>query len=100
VIYSRCSSYLNLTDLTKRVSLVYTNVRGPLSKVSVDGQEVSSIQIAAPADGSGGVVVSIFSYANQVNICISGDKARILHPAHLGTMIVMELEQLCELRDA
>jgi hypothetical protein len=85
-------------DFTRRISITSTNIRGPTKdKIYVDGQRVDSIVVAAPLDGEGGTIVTIFSYENRVSLCVSGDKAKICHADKLGDAMAAELESLCSL---
>lgn len=54
--------------MTRRASVVWTNVPGPQEKSLIDGKRIDSIGVAAPTDGDCGLVFTMFSYANQCSL--------------------------------
>jgi diacylglycerol O-acyltransferase / wax synthase len=87
--------------MTRRTSVVWTNVPGPVEKVTVDGRTVDSIAFSAPASGACGSVFSLFSYAGRCSLCISGDRQRVTFPEELVSSFLRELRALIgPLKDA
>lgn len=78
--------------LTRRISCIWTNVPGPPKKVQVDGRDVDTISFAAPADGHGGVIFSLFSYNGLCSFSLSGDSGRVAHPEELASLFLSELQ--------
>lgn len=80
--------------MTKSTTIVWTNVPGPREKVLISGKTLDSISVAAPADGHCGLVFTLFSYAGQCSLCVSGDGARIKHPDELVALFMEEFNRL------
>lgn len=84
--------------MTRRVSCVWTNIPGPSERLEIAQKEVTTIAIAAPGDGEGGSIFTMFTYGGLCSFCISGDPKRIQYPEELSEHVLYELKcfaQLC-----
>jgi diacylglycerol O-acyltransferase / wax synthase len=76
--------------------VVVTNVPGPREQVMLSGRRLLGVVGWAPASGSVGLTVSIFSYAGQVVVGVAADTALVPHPELLVAGFHEELEALRE----
>lgn len=65
---------------SSRCSLVFTNVRGPASKVAFAGVPVKEMCFFVPQAGNLALGISIFSYAGGVSIGVNCDATRVSEP--------------------
>ncbi|CAN8066936.1 unnamed protein product [Agarophyton chilense] len=66
--------------LSKSASVLFSNIPGPVSKVSVDGAEVQSVYVFPPIDSNTTVNIAMFSYDNGLFVAVSGDANRLTYP--------------------
>lgn len=83
--------------LTRGASVLFTNVPGPKQVVDIGGIEVSCIHFFAPADGSAGVVVGLFSYHERLSLGVAGDKDRISDPQQFLDILAEEVDELIKM---
>jgi len=84
--------------LTRRVSLTFSNVPGPVRAVAVAGRPVTGIACLVPTAGSVGASVGVFSYDGCVTLGVYGDAAVLPRGAEgLADALVRELDALCVL---
>eukprot|EP00178_Gracilaria_changii_P020578 TRINITY_DN59_c0_g1_i1.p1 TRINITY_DN59_c0_g1~~TRINITY_DN59_c0_g1_i1.p1 ORF type:complete len:469 (-),score=58.06 TRINITY_DN59_c0_g1_i1:2141-3547(-) len=69
--------------LSRSASVLFSNVPGPFSAVTVEGIEVQSVYIFPPVDSNTAVNIGIFSYDNGLFVSVSGDANRLPHPRTL-----------------
>jgi WS/DGAT/MGAT family acyltransferase len=69
---------------TAKGTLVLTNVPGPRARISVCGAQVAGVLVWAPASGSLGMSVSIFSYAGEVTVGFLADAGLVEDPQALA----------------
>jgi diacylglycerol O-acyltransferase / wax synthase len=80
--------------LSSKASLLITNVPGPREPLTLAGRRLSGIVGWAPASGTVGLSVSIFSYAGEVVVGVAADAALVAHPEALITGFHEELAEL------
>lgn len=84
-----------LVDLfSSKASVLVTNVPGPREPLTFAGRRLRGIVGWAPASGSVGLSISIFSYAGEVVIGVSADAALVAHPEALVAGFHAELADL------
>jgi len=84
--------------LTRRVSLTFSNVPGPVRAVAIAGRPVTGIACLVPTAGSVGASVGVFSYDGCVTLGVYGDAAVLPRgAAGLADALVRELDALCAL---
>ena len=79
-------------------SLVLTNVPGPRDPVYVGGAKVAGVLPWAPAAGTIGATVTVFSYAGGVRVGFMTDARRVPDPEVLARAFVTELRALSRAR--
>ena len=90
-----------LVDLfTAKASMLVTNVAGPREPLRFAGRRLRGVVGWAPASGSVGLTVSIFSYAGEVVVGVAADAAVVAHPEALLAAFDDELTALREAADA
>ena len=82
--------------ITKRVTLLFTNVPGPKHFVKCGDKQVMDIRCLAPAQASTAMVVSAFSYADIMNAGIWVDANHVQFPAKFLEFYDLELDALLE----
>lgn len=80
--------------MTRRISVVWTNVPGPREKSAIAGRSIDSIKVSAPVDGDCGLAFTMFSYAGRCSLCVGGDYGRVRHPGVLIDSFVKEFRRL------
>jgi diacylglycerol O-acyltransferase / wax synthase len=84
-----------LVDLfTAKASMLVTNVAGPQQPLSFAGRRLRGVVGWAPASGSVGLTVSIFSYVGEVVVGVAADAALVAHPEALLAAFDDELAAL------
>jgi len=66
--------------LSRRATLVVSNVAGPTEALHVAGRRIDSILFAAPTSGSLALSASAFSYAGELRVTIGVDTAVVPDP--------------------
>ncbi len=79
---------------TAKASVLVTNVAGPREPLTFAGRRLRGIVGWAPASGSVGLTVSIFSYAGKVVLGVAADAALVPHPEALLAAFDEELAAL------
>jgi diacylglycerol O-acyltransferase / wax synthase len=69
--------------LSTKASLLVTNVPGPREPLTLAGRRLAGIVGWAPASGTVGLSISIFSYAGEVVVGVAADAALVAHPEAL-----------------
>jgi diacylglycerol O-acyltransferase / wax synthase len=69
--------------LSSKASVVVTNVPGPREPLTLSGRRLLGVVGWAPASGTVGLTVSIFSYAGQVVLGVAADASLVPHPEAL-----------------
>ncbi|PHJ23343.1 ws dgat mgat [Cystoisospora suis] len=84
--------------LTKKVSLLFSNVPGPSELPHIHGRRVHAMHFIGPLAGRIGLIVSAFSYADHLDLVITADKGILESPELLRQCILeeySELKQMC-----
>eukprot|EP00170_Pyropia_yezoensis_P008102 contig_33671_g8129 len=85
--------------LTRRVSLTFSNVAGPVVGVRVARRRVTGVGFLVPTAGRVGASVSLFSYAGCVTLGVYGDAATLPRGGEaLADALVAELDGIANLR--
>lgn len=66
--------------LSRRATLVLSNLAGPPAALHVGGRRIESIVFAAPTSGSLALSASAFSYEGQLRVTIATDTAVVADP--------------------
>lgn len=66
--------------ITRSVSLLLTNISGPLSTLHVADRDVIDIKVMAPSQGLAGVTLSAISYCGRLSVCMGADESRMSNP--------------------
>jgi WS/DGAT/MGAT family acyltransferase len=66
--------------LSRKASVVVSNVPGPPARLHLGGREIRSIVFASPAPGAIALSASVFSYAGELRLTIAAD-ARLVRDA-------------------
>ncbi len=77
---------------------VITNVPGPSRPRLFAGATVKSLAIWAPASGSVGMSVSLFSYRGEVSVGLLADTAVLADPQSMAQRVAHEIEALAPAR--
>ncbi|WP_225413302.1 WS/DGAT/MGAT family O-acyltransferase [Stigmatella hybrida] len=80
--------------VTRRATLVMTNVPGPRHPVFLAGTQLAGLMFWVPQAGQLGLGVSIFSYAGQVTVGVSVDAALVPDPHRMVEAFHDELRAL------
>ncbi|PFH37176.1 hypothetical protein BESB_036340 [Besnoitia besnoiti] len=86
--------------LTKKVSLLFSNVPGPSELPQIHGRQVHAMHFIGPLAGQIGLIVSAFSYADHLDLVITADTAMLESPELFRRCILeeyRELKRLCPL---
>ena len=83
-----------------KVSVVLTNVPGPVQKLYFAGKLLDTIVFWVPQSGSIGVGISIFSYGGQVNIGLITDRGLAPDPDSIVAAFEEEFDDLLRLARA
>ena len=73
--------------LSRRASLVATDLAGPPSPLHLGGSLVTDVLFAAPAPGSIALSANAFSYAGQLRVTIASDAAILADPGRLAALV-------------
>ena len=71
-------------QISRRASLVLSNVAGPAKRVRLMGHEVRSIIAFAPPSGRIGLSFTLLGYAGQLRLGVQADTALPLQPEQLA----------------
>lgn len=80
--------------LSRKGTVMVSNVHGPDAAIRFCGAEVESVVVSAPAPGSIGVGISLFSYDGRASITAAVDAGLGLAPERLVADMEIELAQL------
>ncbi len=80
--------------LTRKASLVASNVPGPQRQLYLAGSRLSQLMFWVPQSGAIGVGISILTYNGQVQFGVIADRKRIPDPRALVERFGCEFEQL------
>jgi len=80
--------------LSRKASLVASNVPGPQTQLYLAGSRLSQLMFWVPQSGQIGVGVSILTYNGQVQFGVIADRRRIPDPRRLVSRFATEFEQL------
>ncbi|KEP63908.1 UNVERIFIED_CONTAM: hypothetical protein HHA_237045 [Hammondia hammondi] len=84
--------------LTKKMSVLFSNVPGPSELPQIHGRQVHAMHFIGPLAGRISLIVSAFSYGDYLDLVITTDTAVLESPQLLRQCILdeyMELKQLC-----
>ncbi|CBZ54666.1 conserved hypothetical protein [Neospora caninum Liverpool] len=84
--------------LTKKMSVLFSNVPGPSEQPQIHGRQVHAMHFIGPLAGRISLIVSAFSYADNLDLVITTDTALLESPELLRQCILeeyRELKQLC-----
>ena len=80
--------------LSRKASLVASNVPGPQQQLYLAGSRLSQLMFWVPQSGTIGVGISILTYNGQVQFGVIADRKRIPDPRALVERFGREFEQL------
>lgn len=83
--------------MSRKGTMVVTNVPGPTETVSLLGVPVRRVLVWVPQAGRLGVGVAIFSYAGEVTVGLSADAALVPDPHDLVDRVPAAFEELAAL---
>lgn len=78
--------------LSRKATLVATNVPGPAGPLRLAGQRVSQVVFWVPQSGDLGLGLSVLSHAGQLQFGVLADRRRIANPRDLVTRFTTEFE--------
>lgn len=81
-------------------SAVITNVPGPRAQRTFAGARVRDLDIWAPASGSVGMTMSLFSYRGHVTVGLLSDVGVLSDPQAVAARVALEIEALGRLKPA
>jgi diacylglycerol O-acyltransferase len=82
--------------LSRRATLVLSNVPGPSQQVKLCGHAVQSVVVFAPPSLSMGVSFTVFGYAGELRLGVATDAAVPLTPENLVADFERAMRGLCE----
>lgn len=85
--------------LTRGFSIVYSNLPGPIKPVSIGNVPIDGMHFFGPSDGYAGVVLTVFSYNDQISIGVQADKGRISDPQRYMALLEHEVNSLIRLSE-
>lgn len=80
--------------LSRRASVVASNVAGPPVPLHLGGRAVTALRVAAPSPGDIPLSVSVASYAGELSLTVLADAHLGVAPAALARLFVDELAAL------
>jgi hypothetical protein len=80
--------------LSRKASVVVSNVPGPQAPLYMCGQRVSDMHFWVPQSGSIGVGISVLTYAGRVHFGVIADRELVDDPAALADRFGPAFEQL------
>ena len=80
--------------LSRKATLVATNVPGPTETLRLAGQPVSQAIFWVPQSGDIGLGLSILSHSGQLQFGVLADRRRIADPRHLVARFAAEFEAI------
>jgi diacylglycerol O-acyltransferase / wax synthase len=83
--------------LSRKASLVMSNVPGPREPLPLLGVPVDRMMFWVPQSGDVGLGVSVLTYDGQVQFGVMADRARVADPAALAAGFPLELRALARL---
>jgi diacylglycerol O-acyltransferase len=86
--------------LSRKTTLVASNVRGPQQALCLAGQRVDRLCFWVPQAGSARVGVSLLSYAGKVFFGIIADRNLLAEPGLVASLFVKEFERLAHAASA
>jgi hypothetical protein len=95
---ARVGLFQPFIDRQRLVNTFVTNVRGPVTALSLGGRQVSALVPVAVNPGNVGVSFDVMSYAGRLGITVVADPDVVPDQDDLTALLEDELEQL--LRDA
>jgi hypothetical protein len=94
----KCIRYPIFSTFSCSISALASNVPGPPHLISVGGVQLDSISVSAPVpDRGAGVTFTLFTYATNCSLSISGNCHRIPYPSELVDLFARELVAVCDL---
>lgn len=82
--------------LSRRATLLLSNVPGPSQRVKLCGHALESVVVFAPPSLSVGVSFTVFGYAGELRLGVATDAAVPLAPGQLAADFEQALRRLCE----
>ncbi len=86
--------------LSRKASLVLSNVPGPRESLSVLGVPADTMMFWVPQTGEVGLGISVLTYAGQVQFGVMADRALVPDPAQIAAAFPRELRALARLAAA
>jgi hypothetical protein len=72
--------------LSRKASLVATNLAGPPAPLHLGGRLITDVMFAAPAPGSIALSANAFSYGGKLRVTIASDAAVVSDPARIARL--------------
>jgi diacylglycerol O-acyltransferase / wax synthase len=89
------SGWMARTDThNKMQNLVVSNVRGPRELVTVAGTQVAEFYSVGPLVAGSGLNITVWSYANQLNISVLADAATVTDAHEVTEAMIREFTQI------
>jgi hypothetical protein len=83
--------HIGVRLLSRRASLVVSNVAGPTEPMHFAGRRITSVAFASPTCGSLALSASAFSYAGELRVTIGADTAVMPDPWPLARLFDEEI---------
>ena len=83
-----------LSLFSAKVSLVASNLPGPVEALALAGRRISEVLFWVPQSGSVGAGVSMLTYCGRVQYGVMADRELIPDPARLVALLAEEFERL------
>jgi diacylglycerol O-acyltransferase / wax synthase len=89
------SGWMARTDThNKMQNLVVSNVRGPRELVTVAGTQIAEFYSVGPLVAGSGLNITVWSYANQLNISVLADAATLTDAHEVTEAMIREFAQI------
>lgn len=88
--------HIGVRLLSRKASLVVSNVAGPVVPMHIGGRRITSVAFASPTCGSIALSVSAFSYAGGLRVTIATDTAVMPDPWPFARLFDAEMKRTVE----
>ena len=96
VLVCKLSGWMARTDVhNKMQNLVVSNVPGPREHVHVAGATIAEFYSVGPLVAGAGLNITVWSYANQLNISVLTDTATVTDAHEVTDALIREFAEIC-----
>jgi diacylglycerol O-acyltransferase len=96
VLSRKLSGWLARSDAhNKMQNLIVSNVRGPREHVRVAGATITEFYSVGPLVAWSGLIISVWSYADQLNISVLADAATLTDAHEVTEALIHEFSEIC-----